>query len=93
MYEFSLNFLFKAVGWGIDGTLADSEPVHKMSFQIACDQLEVTLPDDFHAALLGKTDLETYRWLVDACGLQVSLDTWLEMRLNAYMARLNLVKP
>lgn len=86
-------FPFDAVLWDIDGTLADSEPVHQMSFVDACRRLRVDLPADFHGALLGRTDAETHAWLVETCGLAQSFSDWIAHRFDAYFAHLDRVVP
>lgn len=87
------GFPFQAVLWDVDGTLADSEPVHQRSFADACTELGLTLPGTFHAAILGKTDEETYEWLVETCGLDLPFDAWNARRLATYLARIDEVNP
>ncbi|WP_165905347.1 HAD family hydrolase [Rhodovulum euryhalinum] len=84
---------FRAVLWDIDGTLADSEPLHERAFVEATRALGLALPADFHAALLGRTETEAHAWLVDRCGLELSLAAWTERRLAAYFAGLEDVTP
>jgi len=84
---------FRGVLCDIDGTLADSEPVHERSFAEACRALDLTLPDGFHDALVGRSDMETHAWLVRTCGLTLPLQAWTERRLAAYLDMVDEVAP
>lgn len=90
---FDMEFPYEGVLWDMDGTLADSEPLHEQSFQLVCSDLGLSLPDDFQGQLLGRTDAETHGWLVECCGLKLSLDTWLVRRLEVYLERIHMVEP
>lgn len=87
------SFRYQAVLWDLDGTLADSEPVHERSFTDACQGLDLDLPDDFHTVMLGKSDDWTQRWLCEHAGLGLSHTDWLMLRHKAYLARLGEVQP
>jgi beta-phosphoglucomutase-like phosphatase (HAD superfamily) len=87
------TFPYDGVLWDMDGTLADSEPLHGKSIELVCADLGLSLPDDFHGKLLGKTDVETHGWLVDCCGLSLSFDSWLTRRLEVYLDRVHAVEP
>lgn len=87
------DFPFQAILWDIDGTLADSEPVHERSFVVACNLLDLDLPSDFHADLLGKSDADSHAWLASRCGLRLSLPGWQERRFAAYFSGLSDVRP
>ena len=80
-----------AVLWDMDGTLADSEPVHALSFEIACRSLGVPLPEGFHEALLGLSEEATHAWLVRECGLPLDLHEWTSARLAVYLDHLDRV--
>lgn len=88
-----MQFPFQAILWDIDGTLADSEPVHERSFVLACATLDLELPPDFHAALLGKSDSDTHAWLASHCGLRLPLSAWMERRFEAYFSNISDVQP
>ena len=82
---------YDAVLWDMDGTLADSEPVHALSFEIACRSLGVSLPEGFHELLLGLSEEATHAWLVRECGLGLSLQDWARARLAVYLDHLDAV--
>lgn len=87
------KFPFDAFLWDIDGTLADSEPVHELSFVEACKQCGLELPEHFHEQLVGKSDEETFAWLVSNCGLQLPLESWLELRFSFFFRNIEAVAP
>lgn len=86
-------FPYEAILWDIDGTLADSEPVHLQSFVSVCAELDLHLPDGFHDHLMGKTDEATHRWLVENSGLNLRLMDWNLKRVEHYLQRIEDVKP
>jgi beta-phosphoglucomutase-like phosphatase (HAD superfamily) len=75
---------YDAILWDMDGTLADSEPVHKLSFELACQSLGISLPDGFHGSLLGKSEEESHAWLTLEWGLGLSLHEWMSARFAIY---------
>lgn len=75
---------FDAVLWDIDGTLADSEPVHALSFQLAAADVGLHLPPDFHDAILGRSEAESHDWMCRSLGLSLSLADWTERRYARY---------
>jgi HAD superfamily hydrolase (TIGR01509 family) len=94
MMKFSPEtFPFDAVLWDIDGTLADSEPAHEQSFIEACRECGLELPENFHGQLVGKSDEETFAWLVSNCGLQLPLSRWLELRFSFFFRNIEAVDP
>lgn len=82
---------FAAILWDMDGTLADSEPVHEMSFDAACRSLGISLPDNFHDLLLGQSDTETHALLVRDFGLALSLRDWMTLRFKIFMDHIDQV--
>ncbi len=82
-----------ALLWDVDGTLADSEPVHERSFLDAAQALGLRLPSDFHANLLGQSEEATHAILVRDHGLKLDLAAWAARRHAAYLRRIDEVKP
>lgn len=82
---------FDAVLWDIDGTLADSEPVHALSFQLAAKNIGLHLPTDFHDAILGKSEAESHGWLCQTLGLSLSLADWTKRRYATYLDHIDRV--
>jgi beta-phosphoglucomutase len=59
-----------AVVFDFDGVLANSEPLHLQSYQVALDQLGVTLErDEYYQHYLGFDDVTAFRTLSDRRGL------------------------
>lgn len=83
----------QALLWDVDGTLADSEPVHERSFLDAAQALGLRLPSDFHASLLGQSEEATHAILVRDHGLRLDLAAWAARRHAAYLRRIHEVKP
>lgn len=83
----------RALLWDMDGTLVDSEPVHRRSFVDAARICGLTLPGEFHTALIGKSEEAIHAILVADHGLSLSLAHWSELRFAAYLARIDEVHP
>ena len=83
----------RALLWDMDGTLLDSEPVHRRSFVDAARAHGLVLPEDFHAGLIGKSEDAIHRILVAEHGLLLPLADWSESRFAAYLARIEEVHP
>lgn len=88
-----MSLLPAAVLWDVDGTLADSEPVHARAFEHAARDLRVRLPADFHDRLLGRSEEASHAWLVAECGLSADFPTWQARRIAAYLAMIDQVRP
>lgn len=76
---------FDAVLWDIDGTLANSEPVHQLSLEIACRDLDLPWSSDIHTALIGVREEASYAWLASEIGLSLAFDDWVERRCRTYL--------
>ncbi len=83
----------KAVLWDLDGTLVDSEPVHKDSIVILAHDLGIELPANIHSLLLGKGDVETHQWMQEERGVQLTLEEWSARREAIYLENMRDVKP
>ncbi|WP_339109134.1 HAD family phosphatase [Thioclava sp. GXIMD4216] len=88
-----MSFPHQAIFWDIDGTLADSEPVHERSFHQAIKGLGLSLPDDLHDRILGLSEEVCHAFLVDHCGLRMDLADWTHRRHAIYMGMLGEVAP
>ncbi len=80
---------FSGLLWDIDGTLADSEPVHRRSFLDACGALGINLPEDFHDSLVGQSEEAIYKVLRHRFGLGLGYESWAAQRHAAYLARID----
>lgn len=88
-----MNAAPEALLWDVDGTLADSEPLHEASFHIACDSLGVALPADFHQRALGRSEAETHDWLARDHGLGLDFAAWSALRFSVYRDHAARVRP
>ena len=82
-----------ALLWDMDGTLLDSEPVHRRSFVDAARAQGLTLPETFHDALIGQSEEAIHRILQTEHGLDLPFADWAESRFAAYLARIEDVHP
>ena len=83
----------RALLWDMDGTLLDSEPVHRLSFVDAARACGLALPEAFHDGLIGKSEDAIHAILGAEHGLSLSLAHWSELRFAAYLARIEEVHP
>lgn len=74
-----------AVLWDMDGTLIDSEELHQNAIQRVIRSLGFEPPPNLHNHSIGKSPLETHKWLQQALGLPLSFKQWRELK-NAYYA-------
>lgn len=89
----SRHFPYAATLWDLDGTLVDSEPVHRRSFLDAAVAFGISLPEDFHDRLIGMSEEAIHRVMVERYGLDASLARWTESRFAAFLARIGEVEP
>ena len=83
----------KAILWDMDGTLIDSEPAHEQAFDESMASLGVTVPPGTHDALLGSSFVEVHQAVVNATGLDLSLDDWKQLKWTHYQACSAGIKP
>jgi beta-phosphoglucomutase-like phosphatase (HAD superfamily) len=84
---------FSAVLWDLDGTLIDSEPVHRAALSAALARLEVAASPELHRALLGRTASEVYRWCAETYGLDVSYAELSALKHDAYAGLSSQISP
>lgn len=82
---------FDAVLWDMDGTLADSEPLHDLTFKLALADLGIEPNCDLHPELLGHSERENYDWLCKTHGLAMEYGEWVESRYRHYLANIGQV--
>jgi beta-phosphoglucomutase-like phosphatase (HAD superfamily) len=87
------RFPYAAVLWDLDGTLVDSEPVHRRSFLDTGAAFGLALPGDFHDRLIGMSEEAIHRTMVESYGLDAPLSRWTERRFEAFLARIGEVRP
>lgn len=82
-----------AVLWDIDGTLADSEPVHERNvINVAARNGVVLTPEDIHR-FLGRTNAAVWDYLQAERGLSLSKEAWLDALHGDYDQMAPEIKP
>ncbi|MEH6726944.1 MAG: HAD family phosphatase [Hyphomicrobiales bacterium] len=81
----------RAVLWDLDGTLADTEPLHALAFDEAISGLGLTVPDGFHDSLLGVSEQEVFESLVAKTGASIDLATWRLAKFSHFSKRPQMV--
>jgi len=77
---------FKAVLWDMDGTLVDTEPLHKKSVQMVGDDIGFPVSDELCMKCLGVGYRFCYDTLQNELGeLPVSFEIWQEKVVQAYL--------
>ena len=66
MIKFPCNY--KALIFDLDGTLADTMPIHYKSCQIVCNKYGFDFPEDFFYAEAGKPTLKVFQLLMKKLG-------------------------
>ncbi len=79
----------QAVLWDMDGTLADSEPLHQRSFAATMREFGVEPPEDFHQGILGRPESEGFAWLCQVTGMTTSFEEFTARRYDFYMSNLH----
>lgn len=87
------DFPYDAVLWDIDGTLADSEPVHERSMFDTLAEFGLRPARDFKDEILGSSEEATHAFLVQSYGLSADFPEWERRRQGNYLARRDEVIP
>jgi HAD superfamily hydrolase (TIGR01509 family) len=77
---------FKAVLWDMDGTLADSEPLHLHTLITVLAHHGVTAGDELHPLIFGKTGREVHALCCERFGIDTDFDAWALFRARSYLA-------
>ncbi|MBT9385013.1 HAD family phosphatase [Pseudooceanicola sp. CBS1P-1] len=80
------GFPHAAVLWDIDGTLADSEPLHLETFRRVAASVGVTLPEDFHERTVGRSEEMSLGLLQSDYGLPLGMAEWTKRRFADYIS-------
>lgn len=84
---------FHAIVWDIDGTLVDSEPLHKEAMiRVSADHGRA-LPREPLETLLGKTTLESYAMVQQLAPVPLSHDEWIEAAEMHFLAMNDRLRP
>lgn len=84
---------FRAIIWDIDGTLVDSEPLHKEAMiRVSADHGQILPPEPIEK-LLGKTTLDSYALVQQLAPVPLSHDEWIEAAEIHYLAMNDRLRP
>lgn len=78
--------------WDMDGTLIDSEPLHKRALEASIEAYDIVLPDDFDEQSIGMTVDMVYLWLQEHFDFPAPFDTWIVEKYAFYMSHLSSLK-
>lgn len=84
---------FKAVLWDMDGTLADSEPLHLHSLITVLAHHGVEAGDELHPLIFGKTGREVHALCCERFGFNTDFDSWALFRARCYLAAAPSIEP
>ena len=75
----------KAVIFDMDGTLADSEPLHEKAERLMMDSLGLKVSESEHKSFVGSTDRHMWASLKEKHCLAFSLDELIRMKQKKYL--------
>ena len=73
-----------AVLWDMDGTLADSEPLHQRTLEAVLASLGVTPSADLFESTVGLAERDVHAYCVARYGLAIDAPDWIAFRNAAY---------
>jgi len=76
-----------AVLWDLDGTLADSEPLHAIALAAPFEAEGLAPPADLHAQAFGRSAQEIHAFCRSSGGLRMDYDEWIALRWRCYLSR------
>lgn len=84
---------YKAFIFDLDGTLADTMPVHYKACQIVCNEHGFDFPEDYFYKEAGKPTLEVFRNLVKMLGKDIDGNILGQSKEEKFLELINLVTP
>ncbi len=84
---------FKAVLWDMDGTLANSEPLHLRTLLAALAHHGITAGEELHPLIFGKTGREVYALCRDRFDIETDYAAWAKYRAHRYLDEAPDVEP
>jgi HAD superfamily hydrolase (TIGR01509 family) len=81
----------RAVLWDLDGTLADTEPLHGLAFEKAAFDFGLKIPANFHDSMLGRSDQQIFEELNRVTGARLDLQTWRRAKFAHFSRQPDLV--
>jgi len=84
---------YKAFIFDLDGTLADTMPVHYKACQIVCNEKGFDFPEDYFYQEAGKPTLEVFRNLVKMLGKDIDGNVLGQAKEEKFLELIPTVKP
>jgi len=85
---------FKAFIFDLDGTLADTMPIHYKACQMVCKKNGFDFPKDYFYQEAGKPTIDVFRSLINKLGIKgVDSDQLGREKERAFLEMIQLVKP
>jgi beta-phosphoglucomutase-like phosphatase (HAD superfamily) len=75
----------RAVFWDMDGTLADSEPLHLQSLIRVLAHHGIEAGDELHPLIFGKTGREVHALCGERFGIRTDFAAWAMFRARCYL--------
>ena len=89
----SLPKQFKAIIFDLDGTLADTMPIHYRACQIVCQEYGFDFPKDYFYQEAGKPTLEVFQNLVKMLGKNLDGNTLGRAKEEKFLELIHTVQP
>lgn len=84
---------YKAFIFDLDGTLADTMPVHYEACQIVCNELGFDFPEDYFYQEAGKPTLEVFRNLMKMLGKDIDGNQLGQAKEEKFLELIPTIKP
>lgn len=83
---------FECVIWDVDGTILNSEPIHKLSVVRTLDEVGVEVDGDSVIQFLGKSHYDTYTKIIENSSYDREFDEFLDQCTNYYLDNLHKIE-
>jgi HAD superfamily hydrolase (TIGR01509 family) len=83
----------KAVLWDMDGTLADTEPLHLATLLAVLAHHGIEAGAELHADIFGKTGREVHSLCVERFGIAMDFEPWSMFRARHYLTHAATIQP
>lgn len=83
----------RAILWDMDGTLADSEPLHLRTLIDALAHHGIDAGDELHPLIFGKTGREVHALCCERFGIAADYDAWTLFRARRYLDAAPSIEP
>ncbi len=85
-----LDFAFYI--WDVDGTILDSEPIHKLSVIETCRDAGINVDDQSVISFLGKSHFDTYKKVIEYSDYDRPFEEFLTKTTKYYIENLDKIK-